>query len=556
MTARARPGWTDEPCLEEIAMKRQRPGVRWFVLTVCLWASQAAAQQTYKAASCGLADVQTAINNEIAHAVDGDVITIPAGTCTWTGSTPLSGTFTTSVTVQGAGAISATTGGASTTGSDQTVIIDNLTGRPSSTVSFTIASGKTLRVTGFSLQINASSTNPSGGMISLSPAGDPLASSMRIDHMHLAAGLDYYSLFVHGIGVADHILFDYASFRVENGVNWGGVNDNTTGDSSWADGDNWGTNKFFFVEDCRFHNGAVSDAHNGGRYVFRHNTGTADAISGQNNLQMFNHGLTNNRWRATRAAEVYQNSFIQPQKPGGPGAGNPFYSINSGTLLFWGNTVSQFRGAVQMDYSRKQLVSTNYTYGPTPGNWGWCGSPSNWDQNTNSSGYPCLDQAARGKGDLLNFQFFPNTLNAVTNSIAWPHQALSPLYLWLNTYTPSSGYSPTAPLLANADPNHYTQNVDYYLDGGTFNGTTGIGTGTLPPTNPAAYTNAPHCTAGPGGNTPGVGYWSSTNNTLYVCTATNTWTAYYTPYTYPHPLQGGSAGTAPGAPSNLTATVH
>jgi hypothetical protein len=23
---------------------------------------------------------------------------------------------------------------------------------------------------------------------------------------------------------------------------------------------------------------------------------------------------------------------------------------------------------------------------------------------------------------------------------------------------------------------------------------------------------------------------------LYKCTATNTWTSYYTPYTYPHPL--------------------
>jgi len=26
------------------------------------------------------------------------------------------------------------------------------------------------------------------------------------------------------------------------------------------------------------------------------------------------------------------------------------------------------------------------------------------------------------------------------------------------------------------------------------------------------------------------------SGTLYKCTATNTWTAYYTPYAYPHPL--------------------
>jgi hypothetical protein len=32
------------------------------------------------------------------------------------------------------------------------------------------------------------------------------------------------------------------------------------------------------------------------------------------------------------------------------------------------------------------------------------------------------------------------------------------------------------------------------------------------------------------------GYWASDQNTLYRCTATNTWTPYYRPYTYPHPL--------------------
>jgi len=48
-----------------------------------------------------------------------------------------------------------------------------------------------------------------------------------------------------------------------------------------------------------------------------------------------------------------------------------------------------------------------------------------------------------------------------------------------------------------------------------------------------------------------VGYWATDQGSwnqsgsggqgvLYKCTATNTWTLYYTPYTYPHPLQGGS----------------
>jgi hypothetical protein len=93
------------------------------------------------------------------------------------------------------------------------------------------------------------------------------------------------------------------------------------------------------------------------------------------------------------------------------------------------------------------------------------------------------------------------------------------------------------------DPNKYTitENVDYWNDKyATFDGTSGVGCGTI--------------AARPATCTTGVGYWvtdqSCTSLTgmigrspttpisgaLYKCTATNTWTSYYTPYTYPHPL--------------------
>ncbi len=83
-------------------------------------------------------------------------------------------------------------------------------------------------------------------------------------------------------------------------------------------------------------------------------------------------------------------------------------------------------------------------------------------------------------------------------------------------------------------------NRDYYqqfgtnAESGSFDGTKGVGEGLL-----SARTST--CTAGPGGNTPGVGYWATDTNTLYVCNPTNTWTTYYTPYTYPNPLQGVTA---------------
>src|SRR5262245_15418288 len=81
---------------------------------------------TYTAASCNLWDVQTALNRAVNAHHDGDIVSLPAGTCTWTGTTQVSASFTSSVTVQGAGAISATDGGASTTGSDVTVIYEDI----------------------------------------------------------------------------------------------------------------------------------------------------------------------------------------------------------------------------------------------------------------------------------------------------------------------------------------------------------------------------------------------------------------------------------------------
>src|SRR6516164_7407774 len=74
------------------------------VISLCHFCKEAYAT-TYTAASCNESDVQAAIARAT-H--DGDVVSIPAGTCTWTST--LSVTIPNSLTIQGAGAISAVGG--------------------------------------------------------------------------------------------------------------------------------------------------------------------------------------------------------------------------------------------------------------------------------------------------------------------------------------------------------------------------------------------------------------------------------------------------------------
>jgi len=529
-----------------------------FVFVVYSWASQASAQGTYKAASCNLSDISAAITAEQAHSVDGDIISIPAGTCTWTGTTALSARFSNSVTIQGAGAVSSTTGGAGTTGSDTTSITDNITrsgGNPP-LIQFSMAAGKTIRITGIAIKSNGSTMASNTGMLSVTGSN-----TARIDHCHLYVVGGDVGLYIGGslTGVADHNFFEspYSSlnnmFAIHNGQTWSGDTAGY-GDKSWADAEHWGTSQFFFFEDNRFRNGGIGDSHDGARYVLRYNTATSDgADQTVGEAMMYNHGLTSARGRSMRAVEFYANNFVQP---GSVGVNHPTIAINGGTILFWGNTVTQYRQAVGIDYTRKN--NSTYPYGTTPGGWGNCdgaGTLTAWD---GPSGNPCMDAPARGAGDLL-IGYPPNVVNSKTGSIAWLTQALSPIYVWNNTFNPAGGYSSGS--LVGVSTSMVQDNREYYqqfganAESGSFNGTAGIGQGTH--AQRLTYTT---CTAGTGGNKPGVGFWETDTKTLYVCNPTNTWTAYYTPYTYPHPLvAGGTAvtdGSTPNPPMGLTATVQ
>ena len=130
------------------------------------------------------------------------------------------------------------------------------------------------------------------------------------------------------------------------------------------------------------------------------------------------------------------------------------------------------------------------------------------------------------------------------------NQALDPIYEWDDTvsYWGFGGGN------VGTDTGRLIANRDWYTDGtlGTpkaqtsptspFNGTSGVGFGTLA-NRPTA------CTPRVGYFATDQGNWNQSGNgfgegELFVCTATNTWTLSYTPYTYPHPLDRPDSATS------------
>jgi hypothetical protein len=168
----------------------------------------------------------------------------------------------------------------------------------------------------------------------------------------------------------------------------------------------------------------------------------------------------------------------------------------------------------------------------------------------------CIDQPARAGGLLVTGT---NPVLASTGSPGSVNQTIDPTYEADDALPGTADHtiaSDTGMLMANRD--FYAESIHQSAQSSPtspFNGNSGTGHGTLA-NRPATCT-------------PQVGYWATDQGNwnqsgdggqgeLFICTAPNTWSLYYTPYTYPHPLiAGGSTGTgnSPNPPTGLTITV-
>lgn len=167
-----------------------------------------------------------------------------------------------------------------------------------------------------------------------------------------------------------------------------------------------------------------------------------------------------------------------------------------------------------------------------------------------NAGYPCWRQPGR---DVATQNYLP--MYAWNNTLSTGAQVL------LNV--PDGGYgTPPGP---DFQPNHLQNNRDYFnavsasaqtTTTSPFNGTTGMGYGTLAHRPPTCTTSTETAF---GHGAAGVGYFATdvgTLGTLFTCSATNTWTSLYTPYTYPHPLVGGGTAAITYSISGMTVTSY
>jgi hypothetical protein len=488
--------------------------LRSFALALILWAlslsASAACSGSGQTWTCTAGSTVANVNSAISSGSDGMTITFEGGSYSW--STAMSFSNTKGMTLKcAAGATCNVTVGGTVFG---------LQGTCSGT------NNRLYRISGFSFNGGGSLTNFLGWWY-----GACTATRIVIDNnsfTNFGANPNYFA-FGETSTVANFygVIYRNTFTNNSNGLiaHFYGAQQ-TTPPAQTA-----GSSSAMFIEDntLTFSNmtntgqGCV-DGWGGNSIVFRYNTVT--------NCRFVMHGVVHDGgpW----LAEVYRNTFICSN-----GLADCYRAIHhqgSGEFIAFDNVMTASSGK-----SSSALAVLHYR-SATPAAAGYSayqrcnGSSTNPVDGGGTFGYPCWRQPGRdGNGNL------------------------KPMYFWNNRWSDTGariGLSVDNPWGATSPSvdDHIAANRDFYEAPSAsaqtsatspFNGASGMGFGT-------ASRRPTTCTTGATGG--GVGYWATdegrwngfaggAQGRLYRCSATNTWTLHYTPYTYPHPLrvQGGLA---------------
>jgi hypothetical protein len=522
------------------------------------------------------ANVTSGTNNLqgcINQTVNGDKITISAGTATWTSGVTISSK---GITITGTGTPN-TGGGTVGAGTPSTTLIDNAGTALFNFTGLTI--GQTAKVELLTMSASGAGTNSiTAAVIFNGTCTVSGCANIRVDNINFTAGTwgtpCSGGLIIEDnvFGVVDHNTASESTsataplVQVSNDA-WQGIG--LYGDNSFASADTFGTAQAMYLENNSISGlaGTQNDVNiglavGGARYVCRFNTFTNASGTGI----CPGHGTAwGGRFRGQRQVEAYYNTAGKT-----PGfAWDSMTSLNSGTGYFFSNTYTATgAGAnkfVALDIAR--FVQTG-----TP--WNHCDGTQPWDQVPFTSASACLDQPGSGPGAGLQ-NTTPVLVSApgvacTTAGQCWPNPTLDPVYEAGDTF--NNGFPTPISVSGDGSQTRVLINRDYYGEvsmsansspTSPFNGTTGTGYGTLA-NRPGCI--SPTCLTGVGYWCTNCGTWNTFDTrqgTLYVWNG-STWTTKFIPYTWPHPLAGGGNPQAatpafsPGAgayPSTQTVTI-
>ena len=516
--------------------------------------------------SCPSGTTPAEVQSTITAASDGAVITFAAGSYTW-GTSAFVLDNTKGWTLACASTPEIQGGSLS---SPCTVTINSPGAVCCSNGDFSGTNTKLYRITGFTFQ------NAPSGSVNFYWYGtaDAIATNVRMDHNTFASfGQNSIAIAYGGFspnsevqGLVDHNLFSgsssYVMFKV---LGRGAGGTYTTMPQTLTVR---GTSNNAFFEDNRIDLSVMDgfsipcfDAWNAGGIVFRFNyvrNCLIDAHStahggGPVNFEFYGNALVRDSGSNSQGANVEEGYRMWSHQ----GAWESYV---------WNNTFDHLRTihsqVISLDHYRSaDMVEAFGSSIPA----GRCdGNTSTRDGNTSPIGtyygYPCWGQPGRAPAN---------------GSPVWG--TLAPVYVFKNVDVSTSGKVDMVavnPFSVNQPPSpltHLVEGRDFYnavsataqtTSSSPFDGTTGVGHGTLA-NRPTTCT---HTTSPDGDEGGGVAYWATDQGTwnqsgsnpqginvsgadgvLYRCSATNTWTVHYTPYTYPHPLQGFVAAEVTGA---------